>query len=207
MIRQSKQPSSVSSLEAIALAMCFVWIFISKGSASQIVIDADALPGIQTGPIPWLAEIDHLSQRLQTIGIPALSAEGTQLHIHQHLDVIINGTHALVPAGVGINETDRFISPVHTHDETGVIHVESNEIRDFTLGQFFDIWGVRVTKDCVGGYCRSGKNGLKVFSNGKPVIGDPRALVLKSHQEIALIYGPSNAARSVPSSYRFAPGL
>ena len=190
---------------AVVLALWFACIFNSN--ASQIGANPDALPGIQTGPMPWLAEIEQLSQRLQAIGFPALSAEGNALHIHQHLDVIINGTHAVIPAGIGINDAARFISPVHTHDETGVIHVESNEIRDFTLGQFFDVWGVRFTKECVGGYCNSGKNALKVFSNGKPVTGDPRGLVLKSHQEIALIYGPANAARSVPSSYRFGPGL
>ncbi len=202
-----KTKTIMIAAQAIFLAAFLSGAYDSQGSASQVAVDPDALPGIQTGPMPWPTEIDHLSQRLQAIGLPALAAEGTALHIHQHLDIIIDGTHAVVPAGIGINEAARFISPVHTHDDTGVIHVESNEIRDFTLGQFFDIWGVRFTKNCVGGYCSSGRNRLQIFSNGKRVTGDPRALVLKSHQEIALVYGPPNAARSVPSSYRFAPGL
>ena len=111
-----------------------------------------------------------------------------------------------MPADIGINYTSRFISPVHTHDETGIIHVESDEVRDFTLGEFFDIWGVRFTKDCVGGYCSKGPDTLKVYSNGKPVTGDPRKLVLQSHQEIAVIYGSEAASKSVPSSYLFPPG-
>jgi len=192
---------------AILLTIFFSGAFVSKGRSAGNASDPNTLPGIQTGPVPWSAETDHLLARLQAISLPALSAEGNALHIHQHLDIFVNGTSVIVPVGIGINETARFISPIHTHDETGVIHIESNEIRDFTLGQFFDIWGVRFTKDCIGGYCSKGTGMLKVFSNGKPVIGDPRRLVLGPHQEIAVTYGPSSTTHSVPSSYRFAPGL
>lgn len=33
------------------------------------------------------------------------------------------------------------MSPLHTHDTSGTIHVESNSYRTYTLGQFLDIWG------------------------------------------------------------------
>jgi hypothetical protein len=29
---------------------------------------------------------------------------------------------------------------LHTHDETGIIHIESPIKKDFILGQFFDLW-------------------------------------------------------------------
>jgi hypothetical protein len=156
--------------------------------------------------MPWIAESDHLLGRLQAIHLPALSAEGNALHIHQHLDLIVNGNQVTVPADIGINYAARFIAPIHTHDETGVIHVESDEVRDFTLGEFFDIWGVRFTRDCIGGYCSKGNNTLRVFSDGKPVTGDPRRLVLAAHQEIAVIYGSPSSFKNVPSSYLFPPG-
>jgi hypothetical protein len=179
---------------------------ISKGRAAQNDTDPNKLPGIQTGQTPWIAEVEHLGARLQAIHLPALSAEGNALHIHQHLDLIVNDTPVTVPADIGINYTARFIAPIHTHDETGIIHVESDEVRDFTLGEFFDIWGVRLTKDCLGGYCDKGPRTLKVFANGKPVPGDLRKLVLQAHQEIAVIYGSQAASKSVPSSYEFPPG-
>ncbi len=31
--------------------------------------------------------------------------------------------------------------PIHTHDASGKIHIESPEPRDFTLGDFFAVWG------------------------------------------------------------------
>jgi hypothetical protein len=34
-------------------------------------------------------------------------------------------------------------SPLHTHDTSGIIHVESPTVRSFTLGEFVDLWGGR----------------------------------------------------------------
>jgi hypothetical protein len=165
------------------------------------------LPGLQTGEAPWEAEIPNLLARLKAINLPALHEEGNALHIHQHIDIFVDGKPVTVPKDIGINYDERFISPLHTHDRTGVIHVESDKVQDFTLGQFFDVWGVRLTKDCLGGYCAKGSEKLRVFSNGKPVTGDPRRLVLSAHQEIAIVYGPEKSSVVVPSSYKFDEGL
>lgn len=32
------------------------------------------------------------------------------------------------------------MSPLHTHDSSGLIHVESNTVRNYFLGEFLDIW-------------------------------------------------------------------
>ncbi len=122
-------------------------LFIAKGEPAQTASEpaAATLPGMQTGPAPWLPEIKNLRARLKAINLPALGAEGEALHIHQHLDIFVNGKPVTVPAGIGINMDARFISQLHTHDMSGVIHVESDQVRDFTLGQFFDVWGVRFT--------------------------------------------------------------
>jgi hypothetical protein len=165
------------------------------------------LPGLQVGPAPWLPELAHLRQRLMAIGLPALEAEGTVLHTHEHLDIFIGREHVPVPAGVGINEAERFIAPIHTHDPTGVLHVESDVVRVFTLGQFFDIWGVRLTASCLGGYCVDDQHTLRVFVNGLDLPGDPRSIELESHQEIAIVYTEKGARMPVPSSFRFPPGL
>ena len=77
------------------------------------------------------------------MGLPALTAEGEALHTHQHIDIYVDGQPVVVPAYIGINATEGFLSPIHTHDSTGIIHVESPTVRDFTLGEFFDVWGVR----------------------------------------------------------------
>ena len=79
---------------------------------------------------------------------------------------------------------------------------------DYTLGQLFDIWGVAFTQKCVAGYCADDTNALKVYVNGEMYTDDPRYLVLKDHQEIAVIYGTeAEMPATIPSSYTFPAGL
>jgi len=157
-------------------------------------VNVRALPGLQSGPPPWPAEIGQLHARLEAVGLPSRS--GTSLHTHQHLDVFVDGKRVIVPAGIGIG--DGFISPLHTHDASGVMHVESTTVRSYSLAEFFAVWGVRLTKACLADEC--GKGELHFFVDGKPV-ADPNRVVLTQHQEITVAFGPP--PKPVPSSYRF----
>src|SRR5881396_684683 len=153
-------------------------------------VDPATLPGILSGPAPWPANTDKLRARLSALGLPALSAEGTTLHIHQHLDLYVNGTKQVVPAQIGILTSPHVVfSPLHTHDTSGIIHVESTTVRSFTLGEFFDVWGVRFTPTCVGGYCNQGDETLRVYVDGQPATGNPTWLKLFAHEEIVVTYG------------------
>jgi hypothetical protein len=158
------------------------------------VVNVQALQGLQTGPPPWAPETGRLRARLDAIGVPARDA--TTLHTHQHLDVFVNGKRVIVPAGIGIGKG--LLSPLHTHDASGVIHVESTTVRSYSLAEFFAVWGVRLTKTCLAGECGEGK--LHFFVDGKPAT-DPNLIVLTHHQEIAVAFGP--VPKPVPSSYRF----
>lgn len=165
------------------------------------------LPGLQTGNAVWPAQLTFLKRRLNAIGLPALSSEGTVLHIHQHLDIFIGGRKVPVPAGIGIAADDSFIAPLHTHDESGIIHVESDVKRTFTLGQFFDVWGVRLDAQCIGGYCTGEGRSLSAFVNGETFTGNPRDIELTSHEEIVLAFGSqSELPARIPSSYKFPKG-
>ncbi len=165
------------------------------------------LPGMQTGNAPWVAETSRLDDRLKVIGLPALSEEGMVLHTHQHLDIVIDGKPVPIPSGIGTNERIGFITSIHTHDTSGVIHVESPTIETFTLGQFFDIWGVRFTADTIGGYTSQENKTLRVFVNGKEHVGDPRTLALDAHQEIVIVYGTDKETPNpIPEVYGFPEG-
>jgi hypothetical protein len=168
---------------------------------------AAALPGMSTALPPWPPETANLAARLQAIGLPILSAEGTVLHIHQHIDIYVDGLPVTVPADIGINVDQQYLSPIHTHDTTGIIHVESPTQRDFTLGELFDVWGVRFDAHCIGGACDGNGRTLTVYVNGELVTGDPRAVTLAAHQEIVVALGtPSHLPSPVPSSYPFPAG-
>ncbi len=193
--------------------MVLVAVLVRLGRSGQApapkpIADPSALPGLLTGDAPWAANNGtSLAARLQATGLPALAEEGTTLHIHQHLDIFIHGQSVPVPADIGIDPAGSFIAPIHVHDDTAIVHVESPVVQPFYLGQFFDIWGVRLTQDCIGGYCATATDTLAFYVNGAPYAGNPRDLELQEHQEIAIVYGSAaEAPKQIPSSYNFPAG-
>jgi hypothetical protein len=196
-----------AALMAITIAMSILSCTTAAPVAAPATTpNSETLPGIQTGNAPWPAEATNLKARLVDINLPALTEEGVALHIHQHLDISVDGKPVQVPADIGINEAQGFIASIHTHDDTGIIHVESPTVQDFTLGQFFDIWGVRLTAECIGGYCNQIDKSLKVYVNGNLFNSDPRTIKLQQHQEIFIFYGTSDELPApIPSSYSFPP--
>ena len=109
------------------------------------------------------------------------------MHIHPQISAIVSGQPINVPENVGIDKTlwkdhslDKFgmqgMSPLHTHDSSGTIHVESSVNRDYTLGEFLDVWGGLDTV--------SGKI-LKVTVDSQPV-SDWRNHILSDKEQIAL---------------------
>jgi hypothetical protein len=99
------------------------------------------------------------------------------MHIHPRLDVLENGSPIIVPAQVGIDPSmwhdhslDEFgmqampemnmiaMAPLHTHDNSGIVHVESTINRNYTLGEFLNIWGLNLKDKTV-----------KATTNDKPL--------------------------------------
>lgn len=179
-------------------------------AAATTTPDPTGLPGLLTTMAPWDANNDTrmLKARLDTIKLPWSPMEGAAVHTHQHLDIFIFRDHIEIPASIGVASDGKNLTPIHVHDTSGVIHVESPVVREFTLGMFFDVWGVRLTGSCIGGYCADGANKLRIYVNGTPYTGNPRELTLEQHQEIAITFGyPEALPNPIPSSYVFPAGI
>jgi hypothetical protein len=121
-------------------------------------------------------------------GIPCQSAEGVLFHTHQHLAIYDHGKPVEVPAGVGIIP-GKCLYWLHTHTPNGLIHVESFKYRDFTLGEFFDVWGESLTRTSVVS-ARVGRGQMRVYVGGHPYDGDPRKLLLAYHADFVIEAGP-----------------
>ncbi len=132
-----------------------------------------------------------------------LPREALNEHIHAHLDVFYDGAPVTVPQYIGIDLVAQAISPLHTHDTTGIVHIESPTVKDYFLGQFFGEWGVQMGNGCVAGVCPPAKQ-ISLVVNGSPVQTPPDKLVFHAHDEIALIIGTPPA--TVPSAYSFPQG-
>lgn len=177
------------------------------GSELGPAFDAIAsLPGALERRPPWPANNGApLRLRLREIGLQPLREEGQVVHIHQHLDIYVDGKKVTVPANLGIDADGGFISDLHTHDTSGIMHVESPTQRDFTLGQFFAVWGLPLSADCIGSLCETGAKQLRVWVDGDEVTADPTRIVLAEHQAIVVAYGTqAQAPDPVPDSFDFA---
>src|SRR5262249_34956056 len=117
----------------------------------------------------------------------------------------VDGKHVTIPANIGISMSQGFLAALHTHDTTGIVHVESPVQEAFTLGQFFNVWGVDLQPTSVGGEVQPGGGQISVFVNGQAYTGNPGDLQLAPHQEICICVGQLPA--SIPSSYAFPAGL
>jgi hypothetical protein len=194
----------IAVIAVAAVAAAIIAVVVARGggdNSSAGGAQPTDLVGLQTGPAPWNPGLDTLPDRLDAVGVHDLTAEGEVVHTHQHLDIFVNGKHEPVPANIGIYD-GQFLTELHTHDASGLMHLESPEVKHFNLGQFFGVWGVRLNADCVGGYCRQ-VTPWTVYVNGRPYSGDPARLDLKSHQEIAFVIG--TPPKQIPRSYKFPP--
>jgi len=174
-----------------------------NGTATPAVAGPNAynsLPGIRKTKAPWAPEVAHLQDRLAPLNLNSSQSEQLAYHIHQHLDLFLNGKKITVPECIGIYgcyNSFVYITELHTHHPDGIIHVEAPSNRHYTLGTFFAEWGVFLNKKCIGGYC----HGYKWYVNGKPQTGPAYALKLEPHQEIAIVIGKPPA--KIPSTYNW----
>jgi hypothetical protein len=154
-----RRPSSVTlALVAggILLLVAAIFALASMGRSSGTTSSTPLAPAAST-PDPNEAA---LLQRAKAAGVPLLGMEGAVTHTHSLLHVLVDGKAQVIPAGIGIDAFSGTIAAVHTHADTGVIHVES-PVADATyrLRQFLIMWGAGSDEQSlcqyfVGGPCR-----------------------------------------------------
>ena len=81
---------------------------------------------------------------------PALSEQcldshsGLAMHIHPVLDIVIRGEQVLIPANMGIDTSacPGKMHLLHTHDDTGKLHIETYEPMVVNLTLFLGVWNI-----------------------------------------------------------------
>jgi len=151
-----------------------------RAAICALVCAALATVSLARGEVPTGETID---------GIRCDQSEGAVFHIHQHLTILDHGRPVEVPNDVGRPVLGACLYWLHTHTPDGIIHVESPVMRNFTLGNFFDIWGQPLAATAVGP-ARCKKGALRVYVDGNRYTGDPRQIELTLHADIVLEAGP-----------------
>lgn len=164
--------------------------------------------------LTWILALPVDSSLLSTASPSSLTIDGIEcerrehsdFHIHSHLDIFINDEKSTIPSDIGIIP-NTCLYWLHTHEDSGVIHIESPENRTFTLGQFFHIWGERLSNNQIFDNMVEDNKTLSVYINGKKVSDGTEygQIPLGKYDEIAIVYG--KPPESVPSRYHFPEGL
>jgi hypothetical protein len=128
---------------------------------------------IRTTMPPWSAPRDAVSY-IDYARLPRLPLDASDDPHVLTLQVFLAGQRVEVPAYVGIDRLRAVQAPCHTHDTSGTVWLEGSGSRDVTLGQFFDVWGVRLTATCLGPTCGS----VAVTADGTAV-SSPRDVRLR----------------------------
>jgi len=108
-----------------------------------------------------------------------------QLHIHPELKIFIEGQPVAIPTNVGV--TDDCMRGLHTHDDTGKLHVEYLEPFDFKLGDFFAVWGQTFNRSQILDKAVDDKHIIEMLVDGQPST-EFENLVLQDQQKIEIHY-------------------
>ena len=138
-------------------------------------------------------------------GIPCAGQEYVTLHVHTHLAIFDRGQQVQVPRLIG----GAAVPPqgclywIHTHDATGIIHVEAPQLSppggsQYNLGILFDIWGQPLSRDNVAGL----KGPVTAYVNGQKYDGDLHMIPLSAHNLVTLEVG---TPLEPPPNYSFPP--
>ena len=188
---------------------------INRNNSDKQAQTAEALASSTIGESNLLAPIwtGLTGQSIDGVNVNSMEQTAGE-HIHAHLAIYVNGKQLTVPYGIGIvgpwqTESDgnggEFVNGgsafyyLHTHDDTGVIHIESATKTDYTLGQFFAEWHQTLSADAIG----DNTGVVTAYVNGQEFSGDPSTIPLTAHAVIQLDLGQ----KVTPAPYTFASGL
>ena len=161
-------------------------------------------------------------------GIPCDTLERSQVHYHAALQILYYGTPTNLRDNTGI-QTDsaggvKCYYWLHVHaTQKNIIHIESPASQTFTLGQFFDVansWSnanghgsMKLDNSHVATFSLQPGDTIVTYidlGDGKgPTVftGDPRTIVLKSHEVITVEIVRAGDKPTTPPSFSFPSGL
>ncbi|SHG73484.1 hypothetical protein [Massilia sp. CF038] len=126
-------------------------------------------------------------------------------HKHALISIYKNGKRLGFPDGIGrVHAGCYHAYEMHTHDVTGIIHMEADVPKQFKLGQWFSLWQQPLSRNGAAGL--AGPVRFYIIENGsiKRYDGDPVQIPLLPHREVLIISGTTMT--TVPK-YQWPPGV
>jgi hypothetical protein len=216
----SMKPTTVLPL-SIALAALSTLAACGGGHASPVAVDPQPpaqpappqpAPPVDPAPAPGANELTlepgytsiSSTTSFSQPNWPAWNHSGTAsvdgvgcarsetYHTHALLTVYRNGVRLALPDSIGRGSGCNY--EMHTHDGSGVLHIETDVPRTFTLGQFLSLWGQGIGGGAVLGMPGPARYYLISNETIAPVTTDPAAIPLAARTEIVILLGTPPAA-------------
>lgn len=109
-------------------------------------------------------------------------------HMHTQLTIEHAGAKVTVPANIGLVSAAYAVICIywlHTHDDSGTIHIEAPG-GTFTLADFFAVWGQPLSGTRVGQYTGH----VRAYVDGVQYRGAPQNIPLTDGEQIELTVSP-----------------
>jgi len=90
-------------------------------------------------------------------------------HTHSSLSIIINGNEQYIPQNIGIQDSKcpDGMRGIHTHDDSGRLHIETPSQISAPIGAFFNIWGEVFNSDQILDNKVDSEHEIVMFVNGE----------------------------------------
>lgn len=166
----------------IVAAITFFVILANRGSSGTTAAKP-AAPAIPASTPTTTGAQSSLAPAVDNV--LCNSTEQLIYHIHAHLSIYINSK--MVPVSQYIGITNTCIYWLHTHDTSGVIHIESPTQKTYLLGNFLDLWQQQFSQLQYPTQLDQ-STGWQAYVDGKPYTGSFRTIPLYAHTLITLAY-------------------
>jgi hypothetical protein len=156
----------------------------------------DLVDGAANGQINWS---DSTGTGAPIAGVTCMDTPA--IHLHSLVSIYKDGVRMALPQAIGLAGCTY---ELHTHDRSGVVHVEPVVARPLTLGQFFAVWGQPLSRTAVAGLAGPARFYVIEQEILTRFDGDPADLTFGAHKEIVIIMG---TAAIVLPRYRWPAGF
>jgi len=134
---------------------------------------------------------------------PPINGQDLAVHYHALLLIYVNGNQVNIPANTGEGDSGPCTQPLHVHanePNTNLIHIESPQLRTYTMGDFFRVWAatpgisgpthVVFNQNQIFNYTAGNGYELRMYVNGQQSTAYD-SQTLQSQMTIVLVYGNS----------------
>jgi hypothetical protein len=154
--RKKKEKEKNNRGKIIGIILFLVIVVIAVGSIWLL---------IPTGQQPQTMNNYNLPTGDPTLTTCA-STTNVMLNFKFNLRIVLNGTQIIIPAKIG--ERTSCTRPLHTIDDSGDVYVESPVYYQYTLRDFFVVWGQVFTRDQIFTLHADSNHVITMTVNGTP---------------------------------------